>query len=296
MRSVCSKIRTSANPKAIPPPGSNALLKKQASSTGQRTFPVRRLSLRPMARPTARRPSRAPACFASATRRWRWTRCPHPASPPRCSRRSTPRWRSTRCSKNSSAAAMVEAFLNRRSQRRATRHAGWTAALYAEAAAVHPTPFWRARAQPPPEPPHISPLQLDQPIGFGTGVGIRDEPCPIGNRIEMRRVIAPPGAAEPVAFADGVEIAPLFDALRPDATVRETLTLWSRHVGEAQAARLFAWAWRSGWLAPVPQRNISDAAPLNQTRRETTIQGAVRVEDRENGAEGEAVGASTRDR
>jgi flavin-dependent dehydrogenase len=154
-----------------------------------------------------------------------------------------------------SEGAMVEAFLKRRTQRRAARHAGWTAAFYAEAAADYTTPFWLARAQPPPAPPRISSPELDDAIGLGMGVQIQSEPCLVRDRIAIRRVIAPPGAAEPVAFIDGIEIAPLFDALPPDATVRRTLAIWSRQVGEGRAARLFGWAWRSGWLAPALQRN-----------------------------------------
>ena len=163
-----------------------------------------------------------------------------------------------------SANAMVEAFLERRSQRRAARHAAWTAAFYAEAATAYTTPFWLARAQPPPAPPRISSPALDDPIGLGMGVQIRSEPCLVRDRIAIRRVVAPPGAAEPVAFIDGIEIASLFDALPPDTTVRLTLAIWSRQVGEGRAARLFGWAWRSGWLAPAPQGNIvsSDAPPL----------------------------------
>ena len=159
---------------------------------------------------------------------------------------------------------MVEAFLERRSQRRAARHAAWTAAFYAEAATAYTTPFWLARAQPAPAPARISSLELDDAIGLGMGVQIQSEPCLVGECIAIRRVVAPPGAAEPVAFIDGIEIAPLFDALPPDATVRRTLAIWSRQVGDARAARLFGWAWRSGWLAPAPQGNIvsSDAPPL----------------------------------
>jgi 2-polyprenyl-6-methoxyphenol hydroxylase-like FAD-dependent oxidoreductase len=165
---------------------------------------------------------------------------------------------------DASANAMVEAFLERRTQRRAARHAAWTAAFYAEAAAAYTTPFWLARAQPPPAPARISSLELDDAIGLGMGVQIQSEPCLVGECIAIRRVVAPPGAAEPVAFIDGIEIAPLFDALPPDATVRRTLAIWSRQVGDARAARLFGWAWRSGWLAPAPQSNVvgSDAPPL----------------------------------
>jgi len=163
----------------------------------------------------------------------------------------------------SSAGPMVETFLNRRTQRRAARHTGWTAAFYADATVVYPTPFWIARAQPRPAPQRISLPGLDEPIGLGMGVQIQSEPCPVGDHIAMRQVVAPSSAAEPVAFADGIEIAPLFDALARDTTFRRTLTLWSRQVGEARAARLFAWAWRSGWLAPVPQRNTGGSdAPL----------------------------------
>jgi hypothetical protein len=64
----------------------------------------------------------------------------------------------------------------------------------------------------------------------------------------MRQVVAPPGAAEPIAVVDGIEMAPLFALVVPGATVMSLLLAWSERVGEGQAFRLFDWAWRAGLL------------------------------------------------
>ena len=78
---------------------------------------------------------------------------------------------------------------------------------------------------------------------------LQDEPCPVGDPIAMRRVVAPPGAVEPVAIVDGVEIAPLFASIWPAATMLDVLRKWSGVIGEIRAVRLFEWAWRAGLLA-----------------------------------------------
>jgi flavin-dependent dehydrogenase len=154
-------------------------------------------------------------------------------------------------SEDPEAGAMVESFVERRLERRAARHATWTAAFYGEPAKVFATPFWTARASaaaPSPEPP--SPPLPDQPVTLGPGVRLQEEPCPVGDRIAMRQVVAPPGAAEPIAIVDGVEIAPLFAFILPRATVMSLLLEWSARIGEDHAFRLFGWAWRAGLLGP----------------------------------------------
>jgi 2-polyprenyl-6-methoxyphenol hydroxylase-like FAD-dependent oxidoreductase len=148
------------------------------------------------------------------------------------------------------AGAMVESFLERRLERRAARHAAWTMALYGEAAKHFATPFWTGRAGAASPAERLPPPAPDQPVGLGTGVRLQDEPCPVGDRISMRRVVAPPGAAEPVAIVDGIEIAPLFALISPGATVVSLLRQWSTRIGEDQAFRLVGWAWRAGLLGP----------------------------------------------
>ena len=154
-------------------------------------------------------------------------------------------------SEDPATGAMVESFVERRLERRAARRATWTAAFYGEVAKVFATPFWTARvgaAAPSPEP--LSPPVPDQPVGLGPGVRLQEEPCPVGDRIAMRQVVGPPGAAEPIAIVEGVEIAPLFALLLPRATVMNLLLEWSARIGEDQAFRHFGWAWCAGLLGP----------------------------------------------
>lgn len=149
---------------------------------------------------------------------------------------------------------MVESFLERRLERRAARHAAWVAAFYDEAAKAFGTAFWTARAKALESSGPLPPPAPDQPIGLGPGVRLQDEPCPVGDRIAMRRVVAPPGAVEPIAIVDGVEIAPLFASVWPGATVVDMLRKWSGVIGEISAVRLFEWAWRAGLLVPEERK------------------------------------------
>jgi flavin-dependent dehydrogenase len=142
------------------------------------------------------------------------------------------------------------AFLDRRSRRRRARHTAWTASLYAEAAEVFPTPFWTSRARAAPSLVQPAAYGPDQPVALAADVRLQAEPCPVGERIAWRRVVAPPGDCEPIAFVDGVEIAPLFDVVSSGATPGAIVREWSAMIGETRALRIFNWARRGGLLAP----------------------------------------------
>jgi flavin-dependent dehydrogenase len=164
-------------------------------------------------------------------------------------------------SQDPSADALVTDFLVRRSARRAARHAVYTSGFYGAAAEVFATPFWTARAGPAPAPPPVVAPAWDQRIALSAEVRLRAEPCPVEDRLALRRVVCPPGAAEPVAIVDGVEIAPLFELISSDATTGGVIRDWSATVGEPRALRLFSWAWRTGLLDQV----ISAIRPANLT-------------------------------
>jgi len=151
-------------------------------------------------------------------------------------------------SQNQSTVALVTEFLNRRSSRRAARHTAYAADFYDMANKAFPTLFWLARASPAPSPPRVVVPNWDCRIVLGAEAQVRTEPCPVGDRIVARRVVCPPGSAEPVAIVDGVEVAPLFDLIPPDATPGIVVRVWSAIVGEPLALRLFSWAWRAGLL------------------------------------------------
>jgi flavin-dependent dehydrogenase len=163
-------------------------------------------------------------------------------------------------SQDPSTRSLIAAFLDSRAARRAARHAAYTAGFYGAAAEVFGSPFWAARAGSAPSLSRVVAPAWDQRIALSDDVRLRDEPCLVGDRIVLQRVVAPPSPAEPVAFVEGVEIAPLFDLISSDATTGGVIREWSASVGEPRALRLFWWAWRAGLLAPDsgPQANELD--------------------------------------
>ena len=114
--------------------------------------------------------------------------------------------------------------------RRFERHAGWTGAHYASAAAD--SPFWRARAietagraQPAFPPPDA--LLAVHPDA------VQERPVIRGDLIALQRVVHTP-AGDDVAFLGGIELAPLVDAMvevMPDGlTAAELLQRWPQGV------------------------------------------------------------------
>jgi flavin-dependent dehydrogenase len=153
-------------------------------------------------------------------------------------------------SQDPSTGNLVADFLDHRAARRAVRHATHTAGFYGAAAEVFATPFWTVRAGPAPSPSRAVTPAWDQRIALSAEAQLRDEPCLAEDHIALRRVVIPAGPTEPVAFVDGVEIAPLFDLISSDATTGGVIRKWSMNVGESRALRLFSWAWRLGLLVP----------------------------------------------
>jgi 2-polyprenyl-6-methoxyphenol hydroxylase-like FAD-dependent oxidoreductase len=155
-----------------------------------------------------------------------------------------------------SAAALVADFLDRRLARRAARHAAYTGSFYRAAAESFETPFWTDRAGPALLPPPVAEPAWNQQVSISPETQLRDEPCLVGSRIAVRRVVVLPAAAEPVAFVEGVEIASLFDYLLSDKTPGEIISKWSTSLGEPSAVQLFSWAWRAGVLISKPARSV----------------------------------------
>jgi flavin-dependent dehydrogenase len=166
------------------------------------------------------------------------------------------------------AGATVETFLRRRLERRGARHSEWTRIFYREAAERFATPFWLTRAGTAPETALApsSPPAPNQSVALGPGVRLEDEPCPVDDRIAWRRVVALPGTTEPIAFVDGVEIAPLFE-VASGATALQLLRSWSARIGQDCALRLFDWAWHGGLV--VTAGSETQSAILDSSRSPT---------------------------
>jgi flavin-dependent dehydrogenase len=142
------------------------------------------------------------------------------------------------------------------------RHAAWAAEFYAQARRQHAgRPFWRSRVgtevpRPSPRPETVAPAVSRAPttgLRLSALAALVERPCITGNLIEMRRALVHPGLEQPVAFLDGVEIAPLLEAIPAGAALEELTAVWSRRLPQSlsqQAAALADWLIRHEILVP----------------------------------------------
>jgi flavin-dependent dehydrogenase len=139
------------------------------------------------------------------------------------------------------------------------RHAAWAAGFYAQAGRFGNRPFWRSRggtARPadPVENPTdpTDPTDPNTTLRLSPAAALVETPCVTGDWIETRRALSHPRLERPVAFLDGVEIAPLLDGFREGATLGELAAAWARRsVPPERAAALAAWLVRRGVLVPA---------------------------------------------
>lgn len=133
------------------------------------------------------------------------------------------------------------------------RHTAWAARLYAEAREGPGlrTPFGAAAGS--------DGALSDTRLRLSPAAALVETPCITGDRIETRRALIHPRLERPVAFLDGVEIAPLLDDLvagHAEGTTLDGLAaVWSPRLpppsSPRQAARLAAWLVRQGILVMV---------------------------------------------
>jgi flavin-dependent dehydrogenase len=146
------------------------------------------------------------------------------------------------------------------------RHAAWAEGFYAAARQYADRPFWRRRAAAArhssagPEtaasaaaaaPPESG--ACDRALRLSAAAALVVTPCVTGDLIATRRALVHPGLDRPVAFLDGVEIAPLLNAIPAAATLNDLTALWSRELPRSpagQAAALADWLIRHGILVP----------------------------------------------
>ena len=138
------------------------------------------------------------------------------------------------------------------------RHAATAAGLYAEHRPHADAVFWRRRgagAPPIPSPsPRIAPLAdlLPLRVRLPAAASLRDTPCLVGNRIELRRALSHPALDRPVAFLGGSELAPLLDYLPTAPSLADAIGSWNRSLPSGRALEIAAWLRRRGLLEIVP--------------------------------------------
>ncbi len=139
------------------------------------------------------------------------------------------------------------------------RHAGWAAGYYATAERPAGSPFWerRAAAAPESERSEAASAPLPQPrdtrLRLSAEAALVATPCVTGDLIATRPALVHPRLERPVAFLDGIEIAPLLAAIPPEVTLEELTARWSQRLPQApppQVAALAGWLIRHEILVP----------------------------------------------
>jgi flavin-dependent dehydrogenase len=152
----------------------------------------------------------------------------------------------------------------------ANRHRRWTAALYRAAAAGRDSRFWRDRA----EGADVEPGPQSQPAGGpvphpALPVALSPEAelvataCIVGDFVALRRALRHPRLAEPVAFLDGHELAPLLEQLRPGMTALDVVRSWSSGLAHRPAVAMIGWMLETGVLVSPPRGRRGDGVLSN---------------------------------
>jgi hypothetical protein len=80
-------------------------------------------------------------------------------------------------------------------------------------------------------------------VRLGPEVTFTKEPCIVGETIELRAALQSPAMSRPVAFVDGIEVAPLLADLSRFPTWEHLLRQWSERLPSWKAERLATWLW-----------------------------------------------------
>lgn len=138
-----------------------------------------------------------------------------------------------------------------------TRHAAWASGYYGEQRTYPERPFWKRRAL---ASPTLAPLEVQALEGaellrrrwrLAPEAVWVDTPCIVGELIEPRRALSHPRLARPVAWLDGVELAPLMEGLRDGLTMQQLAQAWAQRVPFRQGVTILGWLYRQGLLTEV---------------------------------------------
>jgi flavin-dependent dehydrogenase len=147
------------------------------------------------------------------------------------------------------------AFYRERQREHAARHARKTAGFYRERWSVCPRPFWEQRAgvhdrqdseaaANAPSSSHAAALDAGWTIGLSPRARIASTPAMCGDVIRPVPAVHHDAWERPVAFVDGVDVAPLLPLIRSGQHATEIADTWSAHVPRDVAWRTLQWLWQ----------------------------------------------------
>jgi flavin-dependent dehydrogenase len=171
---------------------------------------------------------------------------------------------------SSDGTAAMEYWNARRSAQAMTRRS-WSADRYAEAFQLHPTEFWRVRAE------HAmsrsrnvsprAPLPLpDQTLQLSDKARFEHTPCLVGGLIVRATSLSHPNLPEAVAFVDGVPLHAILASISKSETAAELISAWRSMFSPEKALAVLSWLWRNeitiaATEAPPCQAHCCEAKP-----------------------------------
>ena len=144
----------------------------------------------------------------------------------------------------------------------AEQHAAWAAGYYRDARSYQERPFWkrRALALAAVAPPEVRPPLSEDGLShrrwrLASEAALVDTPCIVGDVIELRRAVSHPRLGRPVAYLEGVELAPLVEWLGQvpgeGLTMPQLADSWARRMPFRRSVAIMGWLYRQGLLTEV---------------------------------------------
>jgi hypothetical protein len=156
-------------------------------------------------------------------------------------------------------ASLCARFYKDRQQEAVATHAAWTSGYYREVERHADKPFWTARRAVPTSIPltrFSDPPLAPQPttsVRLAPEVSVTEEPCIIGEEIDMRPGLRSASLGRPLVFLDGIEICQLLADVARCPTWQDLLACWSRRVPQSRAERIAAWLWEKRVLCEASE-------------------------------------------
>jgi flavin-dependent dehydrogenase len=149
-----------------------------------------------------------------------------------------------------SRAILCARFVRDRQREAVATHEALARAHYAAVERYAQETFWSARraeasvsaaaasSDTPRRPPPPG-----APIDLAPDASVVDEACIVDDAVDVRRALRSPALARPMAFFEGIEVAPLLDVLATRPTWEVLVARWGERLSSERAERLANWLW-----------------------------------------------------
>lgn len=143
-------------------------------------------------------------------------------------------------------------------------HQSAAAGFYQEAMRSRSGAFWKGRildrdhAESKQLSLERSALAAQTPVRLASEVYCQTIPILQGDFIVPAAALFSPALSQPIAFLDGILIAPLIAMIQNSIAAAELLQVWSQHIPPERAITIIEWLWENGILCAADQMHPSN--------------------------------------